>query len=95
MEKYRPHASWKKWRAVESLYTGKNTFYDRKKAHFEKIQAEQEANYALKLVLVERAEAMKTSTDWQATTRAFADLMEEWKSIGKVPPEKRKNSGTD
>lgn len=66
----------------------KNTFYDRKKAHFEKIQAEQEANYALKLVLVERAEAMKTSTDWQATTRAFADLMEEWKSIGKVPPEK-------
>jgi hypothetical protein len=68
--------------------TAKNTFYDRKKANFESIQQEQETNYKLKLALVEKAEAVKDSTDWAATTQAYADLMEEWKNIGRVPIEK-------
>lgn len=66
----------------------KNTFYERKKAHFEKIQSEQEANYTIKLALVEKAEAMKESKDWNGTSRAYAQLMDEWKNTGRVPPDK-------
>lgn len=66
----------------------KNHFFDRKKAHFDKIAAEQEANYAQKLVLLERAEALKDSTEWNKTAQAYAELWEQWKSIGKVPAEK-------
>lgn len=68
--------------------TAKNVFYDRKKGHFETIQVEQEANYKLKLVLLERAEGMKDSTEWGKTAQAFTDLMEEWKNVGRVPIEK-------
>jgi len=68
--------------------TAKNSFYDRKKVHFESIQQEQEANYITKLALVERAETLKDSTDWGQTSQAFADLMEEWKNVGRVPLEK-------
>lgn len=66
----------------------KNSFYERKRIHFEQIQAEQEANYALKLALVEQAEEMKESTDWNKTSQAYAALMDEWKKIGRVPAER-------
>jgi hypothetical protein len=66
----------------------RNTFFDRKKAHFEKVNEEQEANYRLKLALVERAESMQDSTDWRNVSDAYAQLMDEWKKIGKVPIEK-------
>lgn len=68
--------------------TARNTFFDRKKQNFEHIQAEQEGNYALKIALVERAESLGDSTDWKETTNALTTLMDEWKSIGKVPFEK-------
>ena len=70
------------------LITAKNVFYDRKKGHFESIQTEQEANYVLKLTLVEKAESMKENTDWGKTAQAYTDLMDEWKNIGRVPLEK-------
>lgn len=66
----------------------KNAFYDRKKLHFESIQQEQEANYTIKLALIDKAESMKESTDWTGTSQAYADLMEEWKNTGRVPAEK-------
>lgn len=66
----------------------KNVFYDRKKIHFESIQTEQEGNYVKKLALVERAEALKDSTEWNATSKAYTELMDQWKKIGKVPAEK-------
>jgi len=66
----------------------KNTFYERKRSHFEAIQAEQEVNYNTKLALVEKAEAMKDSTDWSKTAQAFAQLMDEWKKAGRVPLDK-------
>ncbi|RYD54671.1 MAG: DUF349 domain-containing protein [Sphingobacteriales bacterium] len=68
--------------------TAKNVFYDRKKGHFDSIQQEQEQNYAAKIALVERAESMKDSTDWNKTAQAFGELMEEWKAVGRVPLEK-------
>jgi hypothetical protein len=66
----------------------KNNFFDRKRAHGDRIGQEQDANYILKTALVERAEALKDSTEWNKTVQAYAELMEEWKKIGRVPQEK-------
>lgn len=65
-----------------------NVFFERKKQHFEVIHKEQEDNYNAKLALVEQAEAMKESTEWNETTLAYTNLMEEWKQLGRVPKEK-------
>lgn len=66
----------------------KNKFYERKRAHFEIIQGEQEKNYVEKLALVEQAENIKDSTDWSKTSTEFADILEKWKTVGKVPIDK-------
>ena len=72
----------------ESLWqrfiSAKNAFYDRKRRHYEEIQQEQEGNYAVKLALVEKAESLSESTDWNATTNTYATLMDEWKASGRV-----------
>lgn len=65
-----------------------NVFFDRKKQHFEKIHEEQEENLKAKQELVAKAEALKDSTEWNETTQAYRELMDEWKKIGRVPREK-------
>lgn len=66
----------------QRFMAAKNNFYDRKRAHSEQIRVEHESNYGAKLVLVEKAEAMRDSTDWGVTAQAYNDLMEEWKKTG-------------
>lgn len=66
----------------QRFISAKNHFYDRKKVHTEQIRVDQEANYSLKLAIVEKAEAIQNSTDWGVTAKAFNDLMEEWKKTG-------------
>lgn len=66
----------------------KNTFFDRKRQNFESIHKEQEVNYAAKLALVEKAESIKDSTDWNETTKEYSAIMEEWKKIGRVGTER-------
>ena len=72
----------------QRIMTAKNTFFERKRIHFNQIQKEQEANYILKLALAERAEALKDSTEWSNTAQAFMALTDEWKKVGRVPQEK-------
>ncbi len=72
----------------QRFQAAKTAFFEKKREHSNKIQKEHEANYAAKLALVERAEAIKESRDWNATSQAYAALMEEWKKTGRVPQEK-------
>lgn len=72
----------------QRIIGAKNTFFERKKAHFAQIQTEQEANLITKLALVEQAEALTNSTDWSATAAALATIKEQWRSAGRVPHEK-------
>lgn len=65
-----------------------NIFFERKRVHFEQIHKEQEENYKAKLELVDKAEALKDNTDWNDTTKAYKELMDEWKKTGRVPREK-------
>lgn len=65
-----------------------NVFFEKKKSHFDVIHKEQEDNYLGKLAIVERAEALKDSTEWNETTTVYSELMDEWKKTGRVPKEK-------
>lgn len=72
----------------QRFIAAKSAFFDRKREHTAHIQQEQEVNIQAKTVLVEKAEALKDSTDWNATAQAYAALMDEWKKTGRVNGEK-------
>lgn len=46
---------------------------------------ERKANLALKLALIERAEALAQSTDWIKTAEELKKLQTEWQAVGPVP----------
>lgn len=60
-------------------------FFARKAAYFKEVKEQYSANLARKTALVERAEALKDSTDWRKTTDELVAMQKEWKSIGAVP----------
>ena len=62
-----------------------DNFFTRKSEYFQSVRDNLNQNYALKLELVEKAEALKDSTEWKATTDALVELQKKWKEIGTVP----------
>lgn len=65
----------------------RDAFNRRRGAHFAELDRGRAAARKKKEDLVERAEALKTSTDWGETARAYRDLMTEWKAAGRAPRE--------
>ena len=65
----------------------RDAFNRRRGAHFAELDRGRAAARKKKEELVERAEALKTSTDWGATAHAYRDLMAEWKAAGRAPRE--------
>ncbi len=61
-----------------------DTFFALKAAYFKSVKEELAANLAKKTALVEKAEALKDSTDWKKTTDELVALQKEWKTIGTV-----------
>lgn len=59
-------------------------FFAAKADFFKRTKEELAANLAKKNELCEKAEALKDSTDWKATTDALVELQKEWKTIGPV-----------
>ena len=59
-------------------------FFAAKAAFFKQMKEELADNLAKKTELCEKAEALKDSTDWKATTDALIALQKEWKTIGPV-----------
>ena len=59
-------------------------FFAAKAAFFKQMKEELADNLAKKNELCEKAEALKDSTDWKATTDALIALQKEWKTIGPV-----------
>lgn len=66
-----------------------DAFFQKKAEFFRVVKDGLNENLAKKTALVEKAEALKDSTDWRATSDALIQLQKEWKSIGAIP---RKNS---
>ena len=65
--------------------TACDAFFTAKTAYFKATRETLSANYAAKIALCEKAEALAESTDWNATTNKFVALQKEWKTIGAVP----------
>ncbi|MBQ3712311.1 MAG: DUF349 domain-containing protein [Bacteroidales bacterium] len=89
-----------KWRAIgfatkkdnQKIYdrfrAGCDTFFSRKKEFYSQFKDEMEVNLAKKEELIQKAEALKDSTDWKKTTEAFIELQKQWKEIGAVSRKK-------
>ena len=64
--------------ACDKFFTEKGTF-------FKTVKEELNQNLQKKRALVEKAEALKDSTEWKQTSDALIALQKEWKTIGAVP----------
>ncbi|MCO6148612.1 DUF349 domain-containing protein [Flavobacterium sp. NRK1] len=64
--------------AVRNFNTVKNSFY-------KDIKKDQQENLNKKLALVEKAQSLQDSEDFNATTPVMKQIQDEWKTIGHVP----------
>lgn len=70
---------WQLFRGATRQFNGaKNAFY-------KGIKKEQGENLRKKMLLVEQAESLKDSDDWDAATEVFKKIQADWKHIGHVP----------
>ena len=65
----------------------RDSFNRRRGSHFAELDRGRAQAKKAKEELVERAEALKDSTEWGETARAYRDLMTEWKAAGRAPRE--------
>jgi len=59
-------------------------FFHKKAEFFKETKDVMTQNLEKKRALIEKAEALKESTDWKATSEQFVKLQKEWKEIGPV-----------
>jgi hypothetical protein len=64
-------------------------FFAHKGEFFKKLDAQREDNLKKKEALLEQAEQLKESTDWQKTANVLKGLQRAWKEIGPVPEKQR------
>lgn len=68
----------------ERFRVGCDRFFQAKTAYFKANREKLNANLTAKNALIEKAEALKESTDWAATTNKLIELQKQWKEIGPV-----------
>ena len=66
----------------EEFNDARNTFFDRKHAHWEDMQTKFEQARKVKEELIEEAKKLEDSTAWQASGNAFKELFARWKAAG-------------
>lgn len=65
-----------------------DAFYARKRDFYNEFKSALDDNFQKKMSIIERAEALKSSTEWKKATDQFINLQKEWKEIGAVPRKK-------
>ncbi len=73
----------------KKFWTAFKSFFHSKSAFFKKLDEERTGNLKKKEEIVQQAEALKVSTDWDATAEALKQLQNQWKEIGPVPEKMR------
>lgn len=71
---------WKEFRAVC------DSFFDRKKEFYEEAKGRYEEAKQKKQKLIDEAENLKTSTDWQKTSDRIIQLQQQWKRLPNAHP---------
>ncbi|MGB1318059.1 MAG: DUF349 domain-containing protein, partial [Flavobacteriales bacterium] len=66
----------------EEFKAAQDVFFDKKKAFLGEAREGFKENKDKKVKLIERAEALKDSTEWKDTTEKFKRLQSDWKRIG-------------
>jgi hypothetical protein len=61
-----------------------DNYFNKKSEFYKSAREELDKNLEIRKALIEKAEAMKHSTDWKETTNAFIELQNEWKKTGLV-----------
>ena len=91
----------KKWRTIgfasrkqnqkiyDRFHAACDEFFKKRNEFFRSIRKDLDENLKQKKALLEKAEALKESTDWKETTQAMIELQSEWKKIG---PSQRRHS---
>lgn len=70
---------WQKFKAATKKFnSSKNVFYKQEKSS-------QQDNLQKKIALIEFAESIKDSEDWEMATNAMKKVQSDWKNIGHVP----------
>lgn len=62
----------------------RNGFDKARRSHFAHLEQSRGESKAIKQDLVEQAERLSTSTDWNATAGAYKRLMDEWRRAGRA-----------
>ena len=62
-----------------------DTFFNAKTEYFKEIKQAYKANAEKKRALIEKAVALKDSTEWRSTSDKLIALQKEWKKVGPVP----------
>ena len=65
-----------------------DAFYARKRDYYSGFKDTMNANLEKKMSIIEKAEALKSSTEWKKATDQFIELQKQWKEIGTVPRKK-------
>ncbi|MGN6645559.1 MAG: DUF349 domain-containing protein [Cytophaga sp.] len=66
------------WASGKKFFSNKNLF-------FKKLDAKRKDNLDKKVLLCEKAEALKDNEDYASTSKALIQLQKEWSKIGQVP----------
>lgn len=80
------HVNEKMWAQINQA---KDTFFERKRKHYEDLEKEHLVNWDKKLELCEKAEALQHSEDWKNTTDQMNELFEAWKAIGHLTSQEK------
>ena len=73
---------------IDRFKAASNAFFAQYKESIKQEDHNREANLEKKLKLCEEAEALKESTDWNATSNKLKQLQDAWKATGPVPKSK-------
>jgi len=65
-----------------------DAFNDKKSENIDLLHEQEDKNYKAKLKLIEKAEEIKDSEEWENTHKQLQGYMDQWKKIGPVPKRK-------
>ncbi|MCD8176047.1 MAG: DUF349 domain-containing protein [Tannerellaceae bacterium] len=68
----------------ERFRAARDVYFNKKSEFYKEVKGEMKKNLERKKELCEKAEALKDSTDWRATTEKMIALQKEWKTVGPV-----------
>ena len=73
----------------KKFWSGFKSFFQAKHKFFKNLEGEREENLKKKVELIEKAEAIKDSTDWDKTAEELKQVQRDWKEIGPVPKKQK------